>query len=186
LNPAGFARILTGTQEAAMSIPLYDVTIPVFQRGLGSLGALLNKGRAFAAAEGMDQGELLGARLAPDMLPLTGQVQRASDTAKFAAVRVGGVPNEAFADEERSFEDLADRIARTRAFLADVPRSAFEHREAATISATIGRTAVSLTGRDYVLGFALPNFFFHVTTAYDILRHRGVPIGKMDYIGPLS
>ena len=169
-----------------MAVSLYDITIPVFQRGLGTLGALLNKGRAFAATEGIDHADLLGARLAPDMLPLTGQVQRASDTAKFATVRVGGVPNEAFADDEKSFEDLADRIARTRAFLADVPRSAIEGREAAVISATIGRTPVTLTGRDYVLGFALPNFFFHVTTAYDILRHRGVPVGKMDYIGPLS
>jgi uncharacterized protein len=169
-----------------MAISLYDVTIPVFQRGLGTLGTLLNKGRAFAASEGIDHAELLGARLAPDMLPLTGQVQRASDTAKFAAVRIGGVPNEAFADDEKSFEDLADRIARTRAFLADVPRAAIDGRAATEISATIGRTPVTILARDYVLSFALPNFFFHVATAYDILRSRGVPIGKMDYIGPLS
>jgi uncharacterized protein len=169
-----------------MAISLYDVTIPVFQRGLGTLGTLLNKGRAFAASEGIDHAELLGARLAPDMLPLTGQVQRASDTAKFAAVRIGGVPNEAFADDEKSFEDLADRIARTRAFLADVPRAAIDGRAATEISATIGRTPVTILARDYVLSFALPNFFFHFATAYDILRSRGVPIGKMDYIGPLS
>jgi hypothetical protein len=169
-----------------MAISLYDVTIPVFQRGLGSLGAVLNKGRAFAATEGMDQAELLDARLAPDMLSLTGQVQRASDTAKFAAVRIGGVANEPFADEERSFEDLADRIARTRAFLSDVPHSAFAGRDEAVVEATIGRTPVTIGARDYALRFALPNFFFHVTTAYALLRMRGVPIGKTDYIGPLS
>jgi hypothetical protein len=169
-----------------MTISLYDITVPVFSRGLARLGALLERGRAHAEAEGLAPERLLQARLAPDMLTLTGQVQRASDTAKFAAVRIGGVPNEAFADEEKSFEDLADRIARTRAFLADVPRSAIEHREAEAVSATIGRTPVTIPARDYALAFALPNFFFHVATAYDILRHRGVPIGKMDYIGPLS
>ena len=169
-----------------MAITLYDVTIPVFLRGLGQLGALLNKGRAFAATEGIDQADMLGTRLAPDMLTLAGQVQRASDTAKFAAVRIGGVPNEPFADDEKSFEDLADRIARTRAFLSDVPRSAIDANEDAVISATIGRNPVTIAARDYALHFALPNFLFHVTTAYDLLRLRGVPLGKMDYIGPLS
>jgi uncharacterized protein len=169
-----------------MAISLYDVTIPVFLRGLGSLGTLLNKGRAFAATEGIDPADMLATRLAPDMLTLTGQVQRASDTAKFAAVRLGEVANERFADEERSFEDLADRIARTRAFLVDVPRAAIDGRGEAVISATIGRTPVTISARDYALQFALPNFFFHVTTAYDLLRLRGVPLGKMDYIGPLS
>lgn len=169
-----------------MAISLYDVTIPVFLRGLGRLGALMNKGRAFAASEGIAQDDMLATRFAPDMLTLTGQVQRASDTAKFAAVRIGGVENERFADDEQSFEDLADRIARTRTFLTDVPRAAIDRQADAVISATIGRQPVTIPARDYALGFALPNFFFHVTTAYDLLRHRGVPIGKMDYIGPLS
>ena len=169
-----------------MGITLYDVTIPVFLRGLDILAVLLDKGRAFGEANAIDAAELLGARLAPDMLTLTGQVQRASDTAKFAAVRIGGVANERFADEEKSFEDLQDRIARTRAFLEAVPRAAIDGNAEATISATIGRTPVTIPARDYALRFALPNFFFHVATAYDLLRHRGVPIGKMDYLGALG
>ena len=130
--------------------------------------------------------DLLATRLAPDMLTLTGQVQRASDTAKFAAVRIGGVENVRFADEERSFAELQDRIARTQAFLAAVPRAAIDDQAAATISANIGRTPVTIAARDYALSFALPNFYFHVTTAYDLLRHRGVPLGKVDFIGPLG
>ena len=169
-----------------MAITLYDVTMPVLIRGLDRLAAVLDRGRAFAEEAGLDPAELLAARLAPDMLPLTGQVQRASDTAKFAAVRIGEVPNQPFADDEQSFGDLADRIARTRAFLEAVPRSAIDAREAATISATIGRAPVTIGASDYALTFVLPNFFFHVTTAYDVLRANGVPVGKMDYIGPLS
>ncbi len=169
-----------------MSISLYDVTVPVFLRGLGNLDAVLAKARAFAEAEGIDAAALLEARLAPDMLTLVGQVQRASDTAKFAAVRVGGVENQSFADEEKDFGDLADRIARTRAFLEAVPRVAMDGRAGETISVNIGRTPITMRSGDYALKFALPNFFFHVTTAYDILRHEGVPLGKMDYIGGLD
>ena len=120
------------------------------------------------------------------MLTLTGQVQRASDTAKFAAVRIGGVANERFADDEKSFEDLEDRIARTRAFLAAVPRAAIDGKDDEMISANIGRTPVTIAARDYALQFALPNFFFHVTTAYGLLRRGGVPVGKMDYIGAMG
>jgi hypothetical protein len=169
-----------------MALELYDITVPVFVRGLGNLAAVLEKGRAYAEVEGIAFEEFLEARLAPDMLTLTGQVQRASDTAKFAAVRIGGVPNERFADDERSFEDLEDRIARTQAFLAAVPRAAIDGKDEETISANIGRTPVTITARDYALQFALPNFFFHLTTAYGLLRQGGVPVGKMDYIGPMG
>jgi hypothetical protein len=169
-----------------MAITLYDVTVPMLLRGLDRLGVLLDMGRAFGEAEGIAEADLLGARLAPDMMTLTGQVQRASDTAKFAAVRIGGVENVSFADEEASFAELADRIARTRAFLEAVPRAAIDDKADAVISASFGRLAVTMPARDYALQFALPNFFFHVTTAYAILRHRGVPVGKMDFIGPLG
>ena len=169
-----------------MPITLYDLTIPVFLRGSSQLDALLDKGRAFATSEGIDDADMVGARLAPDMLTLAGQVQRASDTAKFAAVRIGEVANQSFADEEKTFDELAERIARTRAFLIEVPRSAIDGRDDTMLSATIGRTPTTIAAGDYALRFALPNFFFHVATAYDILRHRGVPLGKMDYIGPLS
>jgi len=169
-----------------MPITLYDITVPVFLRGFERLSAILEKGRSVAAAEGRDPETLLTARLAPDMLTLAGQVQRASDTAKFAMVRVGGVENEAFADDETSFADLEERIARTVAFLQRVPREALDAKADAMVEARVGRSTVSIKGSDYVLQFALPNFLFHVTTAYDILRHEGIGLGKNDYIGPLG
>jgi hypothetical protein len=169
-----------------MAISLYDVTVPVLQRGLERVAAVLDKGRAYGASEALPLPDLLNARLAPDMLTLIGKVQRASDTAKFTVVRIGGVPNESFADDEKSFEDLQDRIDRTGAFLARVPRAALDGREDEMISATIGRMPVTIAGRDYVLGFELTNFFYHVTTAYALLRRAGVPLGKMDYIGPID
>lgn len=168
-----------------MAITLYDLTVPVFLRGLGVMSALLEKGRAHAEAAGIEPQDLVDARLAPDMLTLAGQVQRASDTAKFAAVRIGGVENVRFADEEKSFADLQDRLGRTRDFLEAVPRAAIDDREGTTIDATIGRNPVSIGAVDYVQKFAVPNFYFHITTAYDILRSRGVVLGKMDYIGGL-
>ena len=169
-----------------MAITLYDISVPVFLRGFERLSAILEKGRAFAEERGSAPEALLEARLAPDMLTLAGQVQRASDTAKFAMVRVAGVENEPFADEEKSFADLADRIDRTVAFLGRVPRTALDGREDAAIEVRIGRAAVQTTGAAYLLKFALPNFLFHVTTAYDILRHEGVGLGKNDFIGPLG
>ncbi len=169
-----------------MAISLYDVTVPVFLRGLGTLSAVLEKGRAHGEAEQIPPEELMNARLAPDMLTFSGQVQRASDTAKFACVRIGGVENLRFADEEKSFAELQDRLARTRDFLEAVPRAAIDDNAGATISANIGRQPVTIGVIDYALQFALPNFYFHLATAYDILRHRGVGLSKMDYIGPLG
>ncbi len=166
-----------------MAITLYDLTVPVFLRGLGVLSTLLEKGRAHAEAAGIAPEELVEARLAPDMLTLAGQVQRATDTAKFAAVRIGGVENVRFADEEKTFADLQDRLARTRDFLEAVPRTAIDAKEGTTIEANIGRNPVTIGAVDYAQKFAVPNFYFHVTTAYDILRARGVALGKMDYIG---
>jgi hypothetical protein len=169
-----------------MTITLYEITVPVLLRGLDRLAAVLEKGRAFAEAEGLAEDALLQTRLVEGMLTLAGQVQRASDTAKFTAVRIGGVENVAFVDEETSFADLQDRIARTKAFLEAVPREAMDGKAGQTINANIGRTAVTIAAEDYALRFALPNFFFHVTTAYDLLRQAGVPLGKMDFIGPLD
>lgn len=166
-----------------MPTSLYDLTIPVFLRGLRNLDAVLRKGEDFAAAEGVDLQTLFEARLAPDMYPLPGQIQRASDTAKFAAVRLGGVENVSFPDDEKSFEDLHARIAKTVDFLKAAPREAIDGKEGAEVILKSGGGERRFTGIDYALGFALPNFFFHVTTAYGILRHKGVPLGKLDYLG---
>lgn len=164
---------------------LYDVSIPPFIRALTNMKAFLEKARAHAAAQGWDEAELTGARLIDDMRPLTAQIQRATDTAKFLAVRVGGAENVAMADEEVTFADLAARIERTIDFLKAAPREGFDGKEDAEVVLTTPRGDTKFRGRDYVLGFAIPNFYFHVTTAYAILRMKGVPVGKLDYLGAL-
>lgn len=117
------------------------------------------------------------------MAPLIAQIQRASDTAKFTAVRVGQVDNLTMEDTEQSFGELQTRITRTIAFLKSVPLGSMDNQEDAEVILTTPSGAIPFTGRSYVLNFALPNFFFHVTTAYAILRHKGVPVGKLDYLG---
>jgi hypothetical protein len=166
-----------------MSTSLYDLTIPTFIRTLETLDTLLAKGEAFAAEQGIDPADLLGARLYPDMGPLTSQIQRISDSAKGAAVRLGGVANVAMADEETTFADLHARIAKTIAFLNTVPRAAIDGKEDAAITLQTPNRSFDFTGLSFVQTFVLPNFYFHMTTAYGLLRMKGVPIGKMDYLG---
>jgi len=167
-------------------LSLHEASIPVFIRALENLSAQLEKGRAFADERGIPHAELLNARLFEDMAPLTAQIQRASDTAKGTAVRVGRVENVPMEDKEDSFDALQDRIARTLAFLRAVPAEAMEGREDAEVEFTARGNTILFTGRSYVLTFALPNFFFHATTAYDLLRHMGVPVGKMDFLGAIG
>jgi len=166
-----------------MPLSMYQVSVPVFVRGLTALSGLLRKGEAHAAEAGLDPAELIGARLAPDMLPLSAQVQRASDTSKMSGARLSGVAAPPFADTEASFPELQDRITRTIAYLESLPEAAFEGSEGRTIELAFGTYKPRFTGESYLLTFALPNFFFHVTTAHDLLRHKGVAIGKSDYLG---
>ncbi|MBB5685490.1 DUF1993 domain-containing protein [Sphingobium boeckii] len=166
-----------------MSTSLYDLTIPVFIRGLNALSQILEKGRTYAQEQGIDSTDLLATRLTADMAPITAQIQRASDTAKGTAVRIGKIENVVFEDNEASFDDLQARIGKTIAFLEAVPRSAMEGREADEVILTTPNREIAFTGQSYALSFAIPNFFFHMTTAYALLRHRGVPIGKLDYLG---
>jgi len=166
-----------------MATQLYDLTVPVFLRGFQSMSAFLAKGEAFAAEKGLDPAELVNARLIEDMAPLTSQVQRASDSAKLAMVRIGGVENVPMPDEEASFADLQARIAKTVAFLNTVPREAIDGKEDAPVEIKLPNRTLNFTGGAYVLGFVLPNFYFHVTTAYNILRHNGVEVGKRDFLG---
>ena len=147
------------------------------------MSAFLDKGRAWADENGIAHDELLSARLHPDMGPLTMQVQRASDTAKNAAARLGQIEAPAMPDTEASFAELQDRIARTVAFLETVPAEAMNGREDAEIVVTTPGRSFSFTGSGYAQGFVLPNFYFHLTAAYAILRMKGVPVGKMDYLG---
>lgn len=161
---------------------LYDLTVPAFRRGFASLSAILTTGEAYARDHGIAEADMLDTRLIADMAPLTAQVQRASDTAKGAMVRLGNIPNLAMADDETSFAALQQRIAETLAFLDTIPRGAIDDKEQVTVTLVTSGGSIEFTGIDYVLGFVLPNFYFHITTAYALLRMRGAPIGKMDYL----
>lgn len=166
-----------------MATELYDLTIPVFLRGFASMAAFLEKGRAWAEEQGVAPDTLLEGRIHPDMHPLPAQVQRASDAAKLCAVRLGQVENVAMEDNEASFADLQARIARTVEFLKGVPASAFNGREDAEIEIKLPNRSFTMSGLAYAQGFAIPNFYFHLTTSYAILRMQGVPVGKMDFLG---
>lgn len=166
-----------------MALSMYQASVPVFLRGLGVLSNLLDKGLAHAGQTGVDPASFVAARLAPDMLPLSGQVQRAGDTAKFAAERLTGTPSPRFPDEETTFDELQARIRATSEFLESFSAVQFEGSEDRQVSFGAANSRLSLTGEHYLLSHALPNFFFHVATAHDILRHLGVPIGKRDYLG---
>jgi hypothetical protein len=164
-----------------LSLSIHDVSVPVFVRAFGNLSAILDKAVEHAKANGLDEADLIDARLAPDMLTLAGQIQRASDSAKGCGARLTGAENPSFPDTETTFPELQARIARTVDYLNGLSPAAFDGARDVTIP--IRRQPVTMSGQAYLLTFALPNFFFHVTTAYDILRHKGVGVGKMDYLG---
>ena len=166
-----------------MATDLYDLTVPVFIRGLRNLSAILEKGAAHAEEKGIDPLTLTQARLIGDMAPLTGQVQYASDSAKGAVTRIGGLDPVAMPDTEQSFADLQERIGKTIAFLESVPRERIDGREDAEVILKGPRGEFRFTGRSHALGFALPNFYFHVSTAYALLRQAGVPLSEIDYLG---
>ncbi len=169
-----------------MSLSIYTISVPAYIRGFSVLSSLIDKAEAFAAEKKISPSVLVNARLAPDMLPFSGQIQRASDTAKGTIGRLTAVEVPKFADEETSFAELRDRIARTVAFLESVDAAAFEGADTKDVTLSAGQLKVTLNGEEYVQKFALPNFYFHVTTAQNILRHNGVQIGKLDYIGALA
>lgn len=166
-----------------MATDLYDLTVPAFIQGLRVLSALLEKGAAYAAEKGIDPLTLTQARLIEDMAPLTAQVQFASDSAKGAVIRIGELAPVPMPDTEQSFGELQERIAKTIAFLESVPRERIDGREDAEVVLKTSGGDFPFTGRSHVLGFALPNFYFHVTMAYALLRQAGVPVGKIDYLG---
>jgi hypothetical protein len=163
---------------------MYDVTIPVLIRGLGILNEYLDRAAAFAAENKIDPQVLVNSRLAPDMLPLSGQVQRASDTSKGAIPRLTDLQAPSFADTEVTLEDLKKRVAATVAFLKTVTPASLEGAQTRKIELKFLNAV--MTGDTFVLQFLLPNFFFHIATAHDILRHNGVKIGKRDYLGQVS
>lgn len=166
-----------------MAISMYDASVLVFQRGLTSLEHVLDKALADATQRRIDPQVLLAARLAPDMLPLTRQVQIAADHAKNAVGRLAGVAPPKFDDNETDFAQLKQRLARSREYLATFQPAQVDGSEERDIVLQFPGREFKFKGLDYLLGFAIPNFYFHYTTAYDILRHNGVPLGKADFIG---
>lgn len=161
----------------------YDCSVGVTARGLRNLDALLRKGEAHALETGSDPAALLQARLAPDMFPLAGQVQRASDAAKLGIARLLGTRAPAFADDETRFAELYDRIARTLDYIEAASPDALEAGLQRSVEISTRGAKHTFVGQDYLLGFLLPNFFFHVAIAHGILRNQGVPVGKLDYLG---
>lgn len=161
---------------------MYDASVPVFVHFLKSLSAILRKAEAHCAARKIDPAVMLGLRLTPDMFPLTRQVQIASDAAKGAGARLSGNPVPGYPDEEKTFEELQQRIAKTIAFLEGLDARQFEGSETRQISLKAGGRELSFPGGGYLETWAKPNFFFHVTTAYAILRSAGVELGKSDFL----
>jgi hypothetical protein len=163
---------------------MYKVSIPRFIHTLRSLGAILDKAQAYAEAKKVDASVLPTARLYPDMLPLTSQVQIACDSAKGAACRLSGVTNPVFEDNEKTLPDLKARVEKTIAFLETIKPEQIDGTEDKELIVKVSGNDTKFGGMQFLLGRSIPNFYFHVTTAYDILRHNGVEVGKRDYLGP--
>ena len=165
-----------------MSLSMYQASIPVFVRNLTNLKTILEKAAAHGQSKKLDEAVLVEARLYPDMLPLRSQVQIASDQAKGAS-RLAGVEPPSFADTEKTFAELIERVSKTIDFLNTLDAASFEGAETRDITRPIAGKPMTFTGATFLLNLIYPNFFFHVTTAYAILRHNGVEIGKADFIG---
>ena len=167
-----------------MTVSMYQASAPRFARMLRNLSAILAKAQAHVEAKKLDAAALTAYRLYPDMFPLTRQVQIACDQAKGAVARLAGLEPPKHEDAEQSFADLQARIARTLDFIGSVKAAQIDGSEAREIVLKLRSGELRLPGLDYLFSHAYPNFFFHVATAYNILRHNGVELGKMDYLGP--
>jgi hypothetical protein len=165
-----------------MKVSMYALSVEVFANTLNNLAWFLEKAANNAAQRKIDPGVFLAARLAPDMLPLTRQVQIACDLAKNSASRLAGQEPPRFEDTETTIEQLRARIARTVDYLKSIPASAFAAADTRDIKVPAGERTLEFKGLDFLQRWALPNVFFHVTTAYNILRHNGVELGKRDFI----
>lgn len=166
-----------------MTLSIYQVAVPPFVQGLGALSAVLAKAEAFAGARKFDPALLLSARLAPDMFPLSRQVQIACDFAKSTAARLAGVEVPSWKDDEKTIADLRGRIAKTLDYVRSFKPGQIDGSEERDVTITLAGKPVTLKGQLYLVHFVLPNFYFHCTAAYTILRHNGVELGKRDFLG---
>jgi hypothetical protein len=166
-----------------MQITIYDTLVPTANRFLGSLDKVIDKAAAFVTQKNIDASVLLNARLAPDMFAFTRQVQIACDMVARGVARLSGVDVPSFPDTETSFPELKARIGKVLAFVNSVPKASFAGCEDRDITITTRRGEQHFKGLDYLRDFVLPNLHFHITTAYAILRHNGLELGKADYLG---
>lgn len=167
-----------------MTISMYQASVPAFIRALGNLASILEKGAESAKARKFDETALISSRLYPDMFPLARQVQIASDTARSGAARLAGVEFPAYEDKETTFAELVARVRKTIAFLETLRPAQIDGSEERTILWQTRSSTKSMQGLPYLMNHLLPNLHFHVTTAYNILRHNGVEVGKKDFLGP--
>jgi hypothetical protein len=165
-------------------LSIYDASIPPLKRALSNLSHILKKGEEHADAKKIEHSVLLNARLFPDMFPLSQQVQIATDMSKGAAARLAGLEVPSYEDNETTFEQLQARIAKTIAFIDSVQPAQLEGAETREITINVRKMELKFTGQSYLLAWVNPNVYFHVTTAYNILRHNGVELGKPDFLGP--
>lgn len=166
-----------------MTFSIYDASIPPMIRMLQSISKIMDKAQTQAKSDGKDLSGLLDARLAPDMHPFPRQIQIMSDAAKGAAARLAGIEAPSMPDTETTFPELQQRIAKTIEFLKSVTPEQLTGAEDRKIELKTPNRTLEFNGKDFLTQFALPNFFFHATTAYALLRHKGITIGKMDYLG---
>ena len=167
-----------------MTISLYQASVPVFQRSLTNLKGILTKAVAHAVAKKIDESVFLNARLSPDMFPLLRQVQITCDFAKGPCARLAGIDVPKFEDDEKTFADLMARIDKTIAYVGTFQSAQIDGQEDRDITITIAGNPVAFKGQVYLIHFGLPNFYFHMSMAYAILRHNGLDIGKNDFLGP--
>ncbi len=169
-----------------MPITMHSASVPVFVRMLGNLGRWLDKAEAHAKAKKFDTSVYLNARLAPDMLPFSKQIQIACDAAKFGVARLAGVESPKFEDNETTLAELRERIAKTVAYVQSVPAAQIDGTETKDVVVPRRDGSMTLKGEFYLKHYVLPNFYFHANTAYALLRHNGVELGKGDYLGALQ
>jgi uncharacterized protein len=168
-----------------MSLSMYQASIPAFVQMLNNISAIMDKAETHARSREIDPEVLLNYRLAPNMLPFVRQIQIAADLAKGAAARLAGVEVPKHGDTEKNFADLKVRLSKTVTFVQSFKPSDIDGSEDRDINLKLGEHTMSFKGEPYLVHFVMPNFYFHCTTAYDILRHCGVELGKRDFIGTI-
>jgi len=169
-----------------MALSMYASSVPVFTLGLTNLAGVLTKGEAHATAKNIEPSVFINARLYPDMFPLSRQVQIACDVIKGGSARLAGVEIPSFPDTEATFGELQARIQKTIDFIGSIPAAKLDGAESKEIKLTVGGNDLAFVGQDYLFKFVLPNLHFHTTATYAILRHNGVDVGKLDFLGKIQ